>query len=128
MSDRSNKRRWKIVARDASVRGLVQPRTMLKTGRPWRAQALLEAVNHHVSDHLAEDPCAGRDPADDFPVMASQRESDADNPVVSAGEFRAVRAPTHILAQCRDLTVMLAQTLTTGMAPEQQGMALHQVD
>jgi hypothetical protein len=44
-----------------------------------RVEPALDAVKHHVTDHLARNAAAmGRDPGDDFAVMGVDRKGDAE--------------------------------------------------
>src|SRR5580704_4429471 len=64
--------------------------------RADRAVALLDAVNHHVADHLTRDAGGRGHPADDLAVVAIEGEGDADDLAVPAGELEAIRAPTDV--------------------------------
>jgi hypothetical protein len=61
--------------------------------RADRAEALLDAADHHVADHLAGDAGGGRHPADDFAIMAIEGEGDPHDFAAPAGELQRVRAP-----------------------------------
>ena len=50
-----------------------------------RVEPALDAVKHHVMDHLARNAAAmGRDPGDDFAVMGVDRKGDANHPAIPA--------------------------------------------
>ncbi len=57
----------------------------------------LDAVQHHVADHLAGDAAAGGgDPGDDLAVVGVDGEGDADDLTVPAGDLEAVGRPSLI--------------------------------
>src|SRR5437868_3630965 len=91
-----------------------------------RAEALLDAADHHVADHLAGDAGGCRHPTDNFAVVAIESEGDAYDLAVPANEFQRVRAPAAIRADRCHLAVMLARAPAAGMAFEQEAMLLHE--
>ena len=90
------------------------------------AEAALDAVDHHVADHLAGDAGGRRQPADDLAVVAIESEGDADDLAVPAGELQRVRAPADVRADRDHLAVMLAGRPAAGVALEKQAVLLHQ--
>jgi hypothetical protein len=80
-------------------------RTKFLTVPAHCAKALLDAVDHHVADHLAGNTGRRGNPADDFAVVAIEGEGEAHDLAVPAGELQAIRAPADIRAQRGDLTV-----------------------
>src|SRR5437868_7455828 len=95
-------------------------------GRARCAKALLDAVDHHVADHLAGDAGRCGDPADDLAVVAIEGEGEPHHLAVPAGELQAIRAPPDIGAQRSDLAVVIAGTAAPGMPGQQQCVPLHQ--
>ncbi len=60
-------------------------------------EAALDAVEHHVTDHLAGDAAAGGgDPGDDLAVMGVDGKGAADGLAVPAGSFKAIGGPALI--------------------------------
>src|SRR6266446_9454795 len=94
--------------------------------RADRTEALLDAADHHVADHLARYAGGCRHPADDFAVMAIEGEGDAHNLAAPAGELQRVRAPAAVRADRRHLAVVLAYPPASGMAFEQEALLFHQ--
>src|SRR4029078_612783 len=89
---------------------------------PEGAEASLDALDHHVPDHLAADARRRGHPGDGLTIVAVEREGQADDLAVPAGELQLVRAPAHIRAQRRHLAIMLARPSSSRMAgpePEQ---------
>src|SRR5580704_10922968 len=110
------------IERDGDLDGLVGGKDRAVVGEPlhWvrgadRAEALLDAVNHHVADHLTGDAGRRAYPADDLTVVAIERKGDADDLAVPAGKLEAVRAPADIGAQRGDLAVMFARASAAGV-------------
>src|SRR5947208_9778778 len=62
------------------------------------AEALLDAADPHVADHLAANSGDGSDPADDLAVVAIEGEGDAHHLTVPAGELERIRAPAAVRA------------------------------
>ena len=79
--------------------------------RADRAEALLDAADHHVADHLAGDAGGGRHPADDFAIMAIEGEGDPHDFAAPAGELQRVRAPAAVRADRRHLAIVFAHPL-----------------
>ena len=94
--------------------------------RTYRAEALLDALNHHVADHLTRDAGGGGDPRDDLAVMAIEGEGETHYLAVPAGEPEAIEAPADVGAPCRHLAVMFARASPAGMPGQQQAIPLHQ--
>jgi hypothetical protein len=93
--------------------------------RPERAETLLDAADHHVTDHLAG---AGgrRNPTDRLAVMSVEGEGDTHHLAAPTGERQRVLAPAAVRLDGHDLAVMLARPPASGMTFEQQPMLLHQ--
>jgi hypothetical protein len=53
-----------------------------------RVKPLLDALNHHVADHLAGDAGGRGDPADDLAVVAIEREGNAHDLAIPARELQ----------------------------------------
>src|SRR5204862_6630916 len=64
--------------------------------RADRAKALLDAVDHHVADHLTGDAGGRGDPTDDLAVVAVEGEGEAHDLAVPASELQAIRTPADI--------------------------------
>src|SRR5205823_4831807 len=64
--------------------------------RARRAKSLLDAVDHHVADHLTGDAGRRGDPTDDLAVVAIEGEGEAHHLAVPASELQAIRAPADI--------------------------------
>jgi len=94
--------------------------------RADRTKALLDAVDHHVADHLAGDAGRRGNPADDLAVVAIEGEGNAHDLAIPAGELQAIRAPADVRAQRGDLAVVIAATAVSGVASQQQAMLFHQ--
>src|SRR5205823_3813078 len=94
--------------------------------RAHRAKALLDAVDHHVADHLTGDAGRRGDPTNDLAVVTIKGEGEAHDLAVPAGELQAIRAPADIRAQRSDLAVVIAGTAASGMPGQQQCVSLHQ--
>src|SRR5215472_13138826 len=88
--------------------------------RADRTKALLDAVDHHVADHLAGDAGRRGNPADDLAVVAIEGEGNAHDLAIPAGELQAIRAPADVRAQRGDLAVVIAATAVSGVASQQQ--------
>ena len=67
-----------------------------RVGRADRAEALLDAADHHVADHLTGDAGRRGDPTNDLAVVAIEGEGEAHDLTVPAGELQAIRAPADI--------------------------------
>ena len=62
-------------------------------------EAALDAIQHHVADHLAGDAAAGcGDPGDDLAVMGVDGEGDADDLAIPAGISRPSEAQRRVEA------------------------------
>jgi hypothetical protein len=70
--------------------------------RADRTEALLDAVDHHVTDHLAADAGGCRHPGDRLMIMAVEGEGDAHDLAIPAGELQRIRAPAAVRAGHRD--------------------------
>src|SRR6185503_5876415 len=90
------------------------------------AEALLDAVDHHIADHLAADAGGRRHPGDRLTVMAIEGEGDAYDLAVPASELQRVRAPATVRTHRRHVAVMLARSPAAGVAFEQEAMLLHE--
>src|SRR5204863_1762797 len=111
-----------ISGEDRSVIG--EPRHGMR--RADLTKALLDAVDHHVADHLTGDAGGRGDPTDDLAIMAIEGEGEAHDLAVPAGELERVRTPPMIGADRRDLAIMLARPPASGMAFKQETVLLHQ--
>src|SRR5205807_2766498 len=94
--------------------------------RADRTEAPLDAVDHHVADHLAGNAGRCGDPTDDLAVMAIEGEGEAHDLAVPAGKLEAIRAPADVGAQRSNLAVVFAGTSASGMPGQQQAVPLHQ--
>src|SRR5271166_3892141 len=101
------------VERQGNLDGLVSSEDRAVVGEPLHrmrsancAKALLDALNHHIADHLAGDAGGRRHPGDGFAVMAIEGEGNAHHLAVPTREFQRVRAPAAIRADRRDLAVI----------------------
>src|SRR5262245_11654916 len=113
------------IKRHGDFNGLLGREDRAVVGKPlyWmrrtdRAEALLDAVNHHVTDHLAGDAGGGSAPADDLAVVAIEREGDAHHLAIPARELEAVGAPADVGAQRRHLPIMFARASPTSMSDQ----------
>jgi len=79
------------------------------------AEALFDAADHHVADHLAGDAGGGGDPADHLAVMAIEGEGEAHDLTIPTGELQAIRTPADVGAQRGDMTVMFARPPASGV-------------
>lgn len=60
-------------------------------------EAALDAVEHHVADHLAGDAAAGYgDPGDDLAVMGVDGEGNADHLAVPTGDLEPIGGPAQV--------------------------------
>src|ERR1700680_1722096 len=85
------------VERQGDLDGLVSREDRAVVGEPlhrmwrtYRAEALLDALNHHVADHLAREAGGDGDPPDDLAVMAIAGEGETHYLAVPAGELEAI--------------------------------------
>ena len=90
------------------------------------SKAALDALDHHVADHLAGDARGRRQPADHLAVVTVESEGYTDDLAVPAGELQRVGAPADIRADRDHPAVMLARGPAAGVALKEQPMLLHQ--
>jgi hypothetical protein len=90
------------------------------------AKPLLDALNHHVPDHLAGNPGRGCHPADDFAIIAVQREGDPDNLAAPTGELQDIRTPSLIGTAGYDGPIMDTRGTPPGMPGQEKPVLLHQ--
>ena len=90
------------------------------------AKPPFDALNHHVPDHLAGNPGRGCHPADDFAIMAVQREGDPDNLAAPTGELQDIRTPSLIGTAGYDGAIMDTRGTPPGMPGQEKPVLLHQ--
>lgn len=74
-----------------------------------RVEQALDAVEHHVADHLAGNAAAmGRDPGNDFAVMGVDGEGDAHHLAIPAWYLKAIGRPALIGGGRDDAALMSA--------------------
>ena len=95
--------------------------------RADRTETPFDAAHHHVTDHLAGDACSGSNPADCFAIMAIESESDAHDLAVPAGELRVSEHQRQVRVDRRHLAVMLARSVASSMAFEQEAVLFHRL-
>src|SRR6266702_1253544 len=117
------------VERHGDLDGFMRGEDRVIVGKPLygmrrvdRAEVPLDAVDHHVADHLAGDAGGGCDPGDRFAIMAIEGEGNADDLAVPAGELQHIRAPAAIRANRRQLAVVLAHPPASGLKFEQEAL------
>jgi hypothetical protein len=98
--------------------------------RADRAEALLDAANHHVADHLAGDAGGRRNPADDLAVVAIEREGDAHHLAVPAepapAEAGVNSRPSEHQRTFERIVAVFARMSATRVALEDEAKLLHQ--
>ena len=76
----------------------------------------LDAVKHHVTDHLARNAAAmGGDPGDDFAVMCVDRKGDAHHLAIPAGDLKTIGRPALVGGSRDDAALMSANGAPAGM-------------
>lgn len=81
-----------------------------------RVEPVLDAVKHHVTDHLARNAAAmGCDPGDDFAVMGVDRKGDANHLAIPARDLKAIGSPALVGDSRGDATLMSANGAPAGM-------------
>ena len=81
-----------------------------------RVEPALDAVEHHVADHLTGNAAAmGRDPGDDFAVMGVDREGDAHHLAIPAWYLKAIGRSALVGDSCDDAALMSANGAPAGM-------------
>lgn len=58
------------------------------------SKALLDGLEHQVSDHLAADAADAGTPGNDFPITGIQRKGDTYDLAVPTGDLEAIRGPS----------------------------------
>jgi len=83
---------------------ILQPLDRLR--RDAVSKALLNGLEHQVSDHLAADAAGAGTPGDDFSITGIQRKSDAYDLAVPTGDLEAIRGPSQIGSDRDDLAIV----------------------
>jgi hypothetical protein len=82
------------------------PRATEPDAARWWTEALLDALEHQIADHLTGDAAGAGTPSHDFSIAGVERKGHSHHLAVPARDLEAIGGPTQVRPDRDDLTVV----------------------